>query len=79
MLIPGDGPEDCWAIEAKHRRGAITRPMVERVLRSAQVVARARGLTFARLWIVAPCGIRQLERLERLGAESFDAALAGEL
>lgn len=96
IVTTGGGPEDCWAIEAKHRRGAITRPMVERFLRSAQVVALAHRLRFAHLWIVAPRGIRpdaaelarergvlasglrQLERLERLGADSFGAALAGE-
>lgn len=58
IVTTGDGPEDCWAIEVKHRRGAITRPMVERFLRSAQVVARVHPLPFARLWIVAPRGIR---------------------
>lgn len=96
IVTMGDGPEGCWAIEAKHRRGAITRPMVERFLRSAEVVARAHSLRFTRLWIVAPRGIRpdaaglarergvlmsglrQLERLERLAAASFDAALARE-
>jgi hypothetical protein len=96
IVTLGAGPEDCWAIEAKHRRGAITGPMVERFLRSTQVVARAHQIAFARLWIVAPRGIRpdalalarehgvlhsgrrQLERLERLVAGSFDAALAGE-
>jgi hypothetical protein len=96
IVTTGDSPEDYWAIETKHRRGAITRPMVERFLRSAQVVATAHDLRFARRWIVAPRGIRpdalglarkqavftsglrQLERLERLGAESFEAALADE-
>jgi hypothetical protein len=90
------GPEDCWAIEAKHRRGAITWPMVARFLGSAQVVAQAHQLVFARRWIVAHPGHRpdalalarehgvltsarrQMERLERLVAGSFDAALAGE-
>lgn len=58
IVTTGSGPEDYWAIEAKHRRGAITRPMVDRFLRSAQAVSRARGLAFAQLWIVAPRGIR---------------------
>jgi len=96
VVTMGDGPEDHWAIEAKHRRGAITRLMVERFLRAAEVVAQARSLRFARLWIVAPrgvradaaelarehgvltSGLRQLERLERLAAASFDAALSGD-
>jgi hypothetical protein len=58
VVTVGDDPEDCWAIEAKHRRGAITRPMVERFLHSARVVEQARSLRFAHLWIVAPRGIR---------------------
>jgi hypothetical protein len=58
VVTTGSSPADCWAIEAKHRRGAITRPMVERFLRSADVVARAHSLRFAHLWIVAPRGIR---------------------
>ncbi|MBA2240203.1 MAG: ATP-binding protein [Solirubrobacterales bacterium] len=96
VVTMGDAPEDCWAIEAKHRRGAITRSMVERLLRSARVVARVHALELARLWIVAPRGIRpdaaqlarergvlvsgmrQMERLERLAADSFGAALGGE-
>lgn len=32
--------------------------MIERFLRSARAVERARGNSFARLWIVAPRGIR---------------------
>jgi hypothetical protein len=94
IVTRGESAVDCWAIEAKHRRGAITRPMVERFLRSAQVVATARGLTFAERWIVAPRGIRpdalalaqqegilasgrrQLERLERLVAQSLDTVFS---
>jgi hypothetical protein len=94
IVTMGPDPEDCWAIEAKHRRGAITRSMVERFLRSAEVVAQAHSLRFANLWIVAPRGIRpdaadlarergvltsglrQLERLDRLVADSFDLALS---
>jgi hypothetical protein len=95
VVTTGASPDDCWAIEAKHRRGAITRPMVERFLRSADVVARAHVLRFAHRWIVAPRGIRpdaaelarehgvltsglrQLDRLDRLVAASFEAALTG--
>lgn len=58
IVTLGDSPADCWAIEAKHRRGAITRPMVEWFLRSADVVARVYALRFAQLWIVAPRDIR---------------------
>jgi hypothetical protein len=49
IVTLGAGPEDCWAIETKHRRGAITGPMVERFLRGAQIVAEAHQLSFARL------------------------------
>ena len=70
--------------------------MVRRFLISAQAVARARGLRFARLWIVASRGIRpdalalaqsagaytsglrQVERLERWLAASFEETLPEE-
>lgn len=97
VVTIGARPEDCWAIEAKHRRGAITRLMVERFVRAAAVVSQVHARRFAQLWIVAPRGIRadaaelarehgiltsglrQLERLERQVAVSFDATLAGEI
>ncbi len=54
----GEQPQDAWAIEAKHRVGAITRVMVERFRATVAAVERDRNLTFARCWIVAPRGIR---------------------
>lgn len=93
IVTVGQQAEDFWAIEAKHRQGAITRAMVERFLKSARVVAAARNLSFAHLWMVAPRGIRpdalelarsrgvltsglrQLERLEGLLADSFTTSL----
>lgn len=58
VVTDGDGPEDRWAVEAKHRRGALTRPMVERFLRAARAVEAARGERFLRLWVVASRGAR---------------------
>jgi hypothetical protein len=57
LLVTGEEGE-LWAIECKHRRGALTRPMVERFLASARAIEKARGIHFARLWIVATRGIR---------------------
>lgn len=58
LVTVGDQPDDTWAIEAKHRAGAITRAMVERFLTNARGIAAAHHLRFANLWIVAPKGIR---------------------
>jgi hypothetical protein len=58
VVSVGERPDDRWAVEAKHRRGAITAAMVERFVRSARAIERARGVRFARLWIVAPRGVR---------------------
>jgi hypothetical protein len=58
LVISGDHPEDIWAAECKNRAGAMTRSMLDRYVRSAQVLERARQLTFARLWVVAPNGFR---------------------
>ena len=58
LVLVGSSSGERWAIECKHRRGAITRPMIERFLRSAHAVERAQGIRFAYLWIVAPRGIR---------------------
>jgi hypothetical protein len=59
LVLTGSSPVgEIWAIECKHRRGALTRPMIERFLRSARAVERARGIAFTRLWVVAPRGIR---------------------
>ena len=58
LVLMAEAQEELWAIECKHRRGALTRAMVERFIRSVQAVERARGIHFARLWIVAPRGIR---------------------
>ena len=58
LVVTGEAGGETWAVECKHRRGALTRPMVERFLESARAIERARGIHFARLWIVAPRGIR---------------------
>ncbi|MGI8913244.1 MAG: AAA family ATPase [Chloroflexota bacterium] len=58
LVLVAASPEERWAVECKHRRGAITRPMIERFMRSTQGVERAQGTRFAHLWIVAPRGIR---------------------
>ncbi len=58
IVTVGEHAEDRWAIEAKHRQGAITRSMVDRFLKNAQAVAAAHNMSFARLWLVAPRGIR---------------------
>lgn len=58
IVTMGDGPADVWAVEAKHRQGALTRRMVERFLENVRGVAANEGLTFAQRWIVAPRGIR---------------------
>ncbi|HZT08908.1 MAG TPA: hypothetical protein VFC51_17930 [Chloroflexota bacterium] len=58
IVTRGDSPEDCWAVEAKHRQGAITERMVRRFIESARVVGAERGLSFGHRWIVAPRGIR---------------------
>jgi hypothetical protein len=58
LVLVGASSGERWAIECKHRRGALTRPMIERFLRSAHAAERAQGIPFSRLWIVAPRGIR---------------------
>jgi hypothetical protein len=58
VVTEGAAPEDAWAIECKHRAGALTVAMVERFVASAGAVERATGTAFARRWIVAPRGIR---------------------
>ena len=58
LVLTGEAPGDLWAVECKHRRGALTRTMVERFLRSARAIERGRDLHFNQLWIVAPRGIR---------------------
>jgi hypothetical protein len=58
LVVTGEALGEIWAVECKHRRGALTRPMVERFLHSARAIERARGIHFGRLWIVAPRGIR---------------------
>lgn len=96
VTTTGDSRDDRWAIEVKHRQGALTRAMVERFQVSTRAVEAARGLRFARLWIVAPrglrpdaqqrareagvliSGLRQLERLDRLLAASFDLVPPGD-
>ncbi len=82
VVSAGECTDDYWVVEAKHRRGAITAAMVDRFVRSARAVKRARGVRFARLWIAAPRGVRPdaaariretgllasgLRQLERLG------------
>lgn len=58
LVTTGVRSTDGWAIEAKHRAGAITRPMVARFIASVDGVSRARSQPFAHLWMVAPRGIR---------------------
>lgn len=58
LVVTGEAGGEIWAVECKHRRGALTRPMVERFLQSTRAIERARGIHFTRLWIVAPRGIR---------------------
>jgi AAA+ ATPase superfamily predicted ATPase len=58
VVTTGDAPADCWGIEAKHRRGAVTKAMVERFLENARAIEKAEGLTFSHLWIVTNRGIR---------------------
>ena len=58
LVLIGSSSRERWAIECKHRRGAITRPMIERFLRSAHAVEQSQGTPFTHLWIVAPRGIR---------------------
>ncbi len=58
VVTTGLGPEDVWGVEAKHRRSAITAAMVRRFIKNAEGIAKAQGQEFARLWIVAPRGIR---------------------
>ncbi|TAK20250.1 MAG: ATP-binding protein [Chloroflexota bacterium] len=58
MVTSGPTQSDRWAIECKHRAGAITRPMVERFVSATHAIERESGQPFARRWIVAPRGIR---------------------
>ncbi|MBI4492840.1 MAG: AAA family ATPase [Chloroflexi bacterium] len=58
LVLAGGTSGERWAIECKHRRGALTRGMVERFLKSVRAIERARGVHFTHLWIVAPRGIR---------------------
>lgn len=58
VVTEGGSAADCWGIEAKHRRGAVTRAQVERFLLNARILERAYGFEFARLWIVASKGVR---------------------
>lgn len=58
IVTVGKGPEECWAIEAKHRQGALTEAMVRRFLECADVLEAERGYRFERRWIVAPRGVR---------------------
>jgi hypothetical protein len=45
-------------VECKHRAGATTRAMLDRFVRGARAIERARQLTVMRLWVVAPSGFR---------------------
>ena len=58
IVTAGNTPADCWGVEAKHRRGAMTKAMVERLLENVRAIEKAEGLVFSRLWIVANRGIR---------------------
>lgn len=58
IVTAGTTDDDRWAVEAKHRREAITAAMVRRFLRGARAIEVANQTRFARLWMVAPRGIR---------------------
>lgn len=58
IVTTGDHPEDCWAVECKHRKGAVTVNMVNRFVQTARAVEKAKGIVFHRLWIVSNRGIR---------------------
>lgn len=58
VTTEGDTPADCWAIEVKHRRGAVTKAQVERFLVNARALEKAYNIKFAHLWIVANRGVR---------------------
>ncbi len=59
VVATGDRPEDCWGVEAKHRRGALTRKQVERFLKTIHVIQKAEGLAFRKHWIIATSGVRR--------------------
>lgn len=58
VVAVGEEPEECWAIEAKHRQGALTEGMIRRFLECAHVVEAERGYRFDQRWIVASRGLR---------------------
>ena len=58
LVTIGDHPEDVWAVEAKHRAGAVTSAMIERFQTNARAIAAGHHLTIAQHWIVASRGIR---------------------
>lgn len=69
VVTSGDAPADYWGVEAKHRRGALTRRQVERFMDTARVIEKVDGITFHRRWIVAVSGVRSdaLELMETEG------------
>lgn len=58
LVTIGDRPADCWGVEAKHRRGAMTRKMVERYLENVRAIEKAEKLSFHRRWLVVTRGVR---------------------
>ncbi len=70
LLIQGDDPREVWAVEDKHRKTAITIPMIERFQKTVRAVEKAKGLTFSHLWMVATKGIRS-ESQDRAKAEGI--------
>lgn len=58
LVTTADDGGDVWAVECKHRAGAMTRSMLERFVQSARAIERARQITFRGLWAVAPNGFR---------------------
>ena len=58
IVASGDDPAEAWAVEAKHRQGALTGAMVRRFVESARIVATVSGHPFRQRWIVASRGVR---------------------
>ncbi|MHB1161569.1 MAG: ATP-binding protein, partial [Chloroflexota bacterium] len=70
LVILVDDQQESWAVEDKHRKTAITIPMIERFLTTVRVLEKAKGLTFSHFWMVATKGIRS-EAQARAKAEGI--------
>jgi hypothetical protein len=58
LVTDRESTEDRRAVACKHHAGAMTRRMLERFVRIARTVDRARAITCSRLWVVAAIGFR---------------------